>query len=49
MKKSNGKYKSPPSLSVIEAARAGEADAMEQILQHYDGLYQQVVFADNDR
>ena len=36
MKKSNGKYKSPPSLSVIEAARAGEADAMEQILQHYD-------------
>ena len=36
MKKLNGKYKSPPSLSVIEAARAGEADAMEQILQHYD-------------
>lgn len=36
MKKLNGKYKPPPSLSVIEAARAGEADAMEQILQHYD-------------
>ena len=36
MKKLNGKYKSPPSLSVIEAARAGGADAMEQILQHYD-------------
>ena len=36
MKKLNGKYKSPPPLSVIEAARAGEADAMEQILQHYD-------------
>ena len=29
-------YKPPPLLSVIEAARAGEADAMEQILQHYD-------------
>lgn len=27
MKKLNGKYKPPPSLSVIEAARAGEADA----------------------
>lgn len=37
MKKLNGKYKPPPSLSVIEAARAGEADAMEQILQYYDG------------
>lgn len=37
MKKLNGKYKPPPPLSVIEAARAGEADAMEQILQHYDG------------
>ena len=36
MKKSSGKYKPPPLLSVIEAARAGEADAMEQILQHYD-------------
>ena len=36
MKKLNGKYKPPPPLSVIEAARAGEADAMEQILQHYD-------------
>ena len=34
--KSSGKYKPPPLLSVIEAARAGEADAMEQILQHYD-------------
>ena len=33
MKKSSGKYKPPPLLSVIEAARAGEADAMEQILQ----------------
>lgn len=30
MKKSSGKYKPPPLLSVIEA------DAMEQILQHYD-------------
>lgn len=29
MKKSSGKYKPPPLLSVIEAARAGEADAME--------------------
>ena len=37
MKKLNGKYKPPPSLSVIEADRAGEADAMEQILQYYDG------------
>ena len=37
MKKLNGKYKPPPPLSVIETARAGEADAMEQILQHYDG------------
>ena len=36
MKKSSGKYKPPPLLSVIEAARAGEADAMEQILHHYD-------------
>ena len=36
MKKSSGKYKPPPLLSVIEAARAGKADAMEQILQHYD-------------
>ena len=36
MKKSSGKYKPPPLLSVIEAALAGEADAMEQILQHYD-------------
>lgn len=36
MKKLNGKYKPPPPLSVIEAARAGGADAMEQILQHYD-------------
>ena len=36
MKESSGKYKPPPLLSVIEAARAGEADAMEQILQHYD-------------
>ena len=36
MKKSSGKYKHLPLLSVIEAARAGEADAMEQILQHYD-------------
>ena len=36
MKKLNGKYKPSLSLSVIEAARAGEADAMEQILQHYD-------------
>ena len=36
MKKSSGKYKPPPLLSVIEATRAGEADAMEQILQHYD-------------
>ena len=36
MKKLNGKYKPPPPLSVIEAARAGEADAIEQILQHYD-------------
>lgn len=36
MKKSSGKYKPPPLLSVIKAARAGEADAMEQILQHYD-------------
>ena len=36
MKKSSGKYKPPPLLSVIEAARAGEADAMEKILQHYD-------------
>lgn len=37
MKKASGKYKPPPPLSVIEAARSGEADAMEQILQHYDG------------
>lgn len=37
MKKLNGKYKPPPPLSVIEAARAGEADAMKQILRHYDG------------
>ena len=37
MKKLNGKYKPLPPLSVIEAARAGEADAMEQILRHYDG------------
>ena len=36
MKKLNGKYMPPPPLSVIKAARAGEADAMEQILQHYD-------------
>ncbi len=36
MKKSSGKYKPPPLLSVIEAAHTGEADAMEQILQHYD-------------
>lgn len=36
MKKSSGKYKPPPLLSVIKAARAGEADAIEQILQHYD-------------
>ena len=36
MKKSSGKYKPSPLLSVIEAARAGEADAMEQILHHYD-------------
>lgn len=36
MKKSSGKCKPPPLLSVIEAARAGKADAMEQILQHYD-------------
>lgn len=37
MKKPNSKYKPPPPLSVIEAARSGEADAIEQILQHYDG------------
>lgn len=36
MKKSNGKYKPPPLLSVIVAAREGEDDAMEQILKHYD-------------
>ena len=36
MKKSSGKYKPSPLLSVIEADRAGEADAMEQILHHYD-------------
>lgn len=35
-KKSSGKYKHLPLLSVIEAARAGVADAMEQILQHHD-------------
>lgn len=37
MKKSSSKYKLPPPLCVIEAARAGETDAMEQVLQHYDG------------
>ena len=37
MKKLNGRYKPPPPLSIIEAARSGEADAIEQILQHYDG------------
>lgn len=35
-KKSSGKYKPSPLLSVIEVARAVETDAMEQILQHYD-------------
>lgn len=37
MKNLNSKYKPPPPLSVIEAARSGETDAIEQILQHYDG------------
>ena len=37
MKNLNGKYKPPPPLSIIEAARSGKADAIEQILQHYDG------------
>ena len=37
MKKPNSKYKPPPLLSVIETARSGEADAIEQILRHYDG------------
>lgn len=37
MKKPSGQYKPPPPLSVIESARAGDAEAMEQILQHYDG------------
>lgn len=37
MKKSSSKYKLLPPLCVIEAARAGETDAMEQVLQHYDG------------
>lgn len=37
MKKSSGKYKPPPLLSVVEAARTGEVEAMGQILQHYDG------------
>ncbi len=37
MKELNRKYKAPPPFSTIEAARTGDAEAMEQILRHYDG------------
>lgn len=37
MKTSGYRYKAPPPLSIIEAARTGDAEAMEQILRHYDG------------
>ena len=31
------RYKEPLPLAVIEAARAGDAEAVEQVLQYYNG------------
>ena len=44
MKQSSYKGKSPLPDFVIDAACAGNAEAVERVLQHYDGYYKKDFF-----